>query len=310
MRPWFTPEHGETLAHRIAKRIGQAKRRVRIASPVLSSGPILGTLAEVCSDGKVDVGGVVDDTQVDGVLYQWYLNGNSSWKVPALRRFLEIRQVRRQAVDQVGARHGARLHARQDHGRRRHLVHRQLQPLALGRDECGERPRDPRRRDRRPAGARSWTRFARCTRWSRCRRTRLRRRRHLLFCEADRPPRSRRARTRRRRRLGRQAAAGARPARSSRPRARGTSESTSSPSRRNRIASSRRSAPTTTCTPTSAPASGTAGRSGSRSRSSAARRRSHASRSSTPPNRTRARTRSRRTSRSRAAASRTATGTR
>ena len=30
------------LAHRIAKRIGQAKRRVRIASPVLSSGPILG----------------------------------------------------------------------------------------------------------------------------------------------------------------------------------------------------------------------------------------------------------------------------
>ena len=90
VRPWFTPEHGEPLAHRIAKRIGQAKRRVRIASPVLSSGPILGTLAEVCSDGKVDVGGVVDDTQVDGVLYQWHMNGNSSWKIPALRRFLEV----------------------------------------------------------------------------------------------------------------------------------------------------------------------------------------------------------------------------
>ena len=89
VRPWFTPEHGEALAHRIAKRIGQAKKRVRIASPVLSSGPILGTLAEVCSDGKVDVAGVVDDTQVDGVLYQWRLNGNASWKVPALRRFLE-----------------------------------------------------------------------------------------------------------------------------------------------------------------------------------------------------------------------------
>ena len=89
VRPWFTPEHGEALAHRIAKRIGQAKKRVRIASPVLSSGPILGTLAEVCSDGKVDVAGVVDDTQVDGVLYQWRMNGNASWKVPALRRFLE-----------------------------------------------------------------------------------------------------------------------------------------------------------------------------------------------------------------------------
>jgi phosphatidylserine/phosphatidylglycerophosphate/cardiolipin synthase-like enzyme len=88
VRPWFTPEHGEALAHRIAKRIGQAKQRIRIASPVLSSGPILGTLAEVCSDEKVDVAGVVDDTQVDGVLYQWRLNGNASWKVPALRRFL------------------------------------------------------------------------------------------------------------------------------------------------------------------------------------------------------------------------------
>ncbi len=89
IRPWFTPGHGEELAHRIAKRLGQAKRRIRIASPVLSSGPILGTLAEICSDGKVDVAGVVDDTQVDGVLYQWRLNGNASWKVPALRRFLE-----------------------------------------------------------------------------------------------------------------------------------------------------------------------------------------------------------------------------
>ena len=89
VRPWFTPGHGEDLAHRIAKRIGGAKRRVRIASPVLSSGPILGTLAEVCSDGKVDVAGVVDDTQVDGVLYQWRLNGNASWKVPALRRLLD-----------------------------------------------------------------------------------------------------------------------------------------------------------------------------------------------------------------------------
>src|SRR5829696_5240156 len=82
VRPWFSPEHGEALAHRIAKRLGQARRRIRIASPVLSSGPILGTLAEVCSDGKVDVAGVVDDTQVDGVLEQWRLNGNASWKVP------------------------------------------------------------------------------------------------------------------------------------------------------------------------------------------------------------------------------------
>lgn len=89
IRPWFTPGQGDALAHRIAKRIGQARKRIRIASPVLTSAPILGTLAEVCSDGKVDVAGVIDDTQVDGVLHQWRLNGNASWKVPVLRRMLE-----------------------------------------------------------------------------------------------------------------------------------------------------------------------------------------------------------------------------
>jgi phosphatidylserine/phosphatidylglycerophosphate/cardiolipin synthase-like enzyme len=90
LRPWFSPEHGEALAHRIAKRLSQAKRRIRVASPVLSSGPILGTLAEVASDGKVDIAGIVDDTQMDGVLYQWRLNGNATWKIPALRRFMEL----------------------------------------------------------------------------------------------------------------------------------------------------------------------------------------------------------------------------
>ena len=38
------------------------------------SGRILGTLAEVCPR-NVDLAGVVDDTQVDGVLCQWRMNG-------------------------------------------------------------------------------------------------------------------------------------------------------------------------------------------------------------------------------------------
>ena len=44
VRPWFCPGRGPELSHRIAKRIGAARRRVRIASPVLTAGPILGTL--------------------------------------------------------------------------------------------------------------------------------------------------------------------------------------------------------------------------------------------------------------------------
>jgi phosphatidylserine/phosphatidylglycerophosphate/cardiolipin synthase-like enzyme len=88
MRAWFCPGHGEKLAHRIAKAIGSARRRVRIASPVISSAPILGTLAQVASDGKVDLAGVVDATQIAEVLQQWHENGNAEWKAPLLRTTL------------------------------------------------------------------------------------------------------------------------------------------------------------------------------------------------------------------------------
>ena len=85
MRAWFCPGRGEKVAHRIAKAIGSAHRRVRIASPVISSAPILGTLAQVAADGKVDLAGVVDATQVAEVLAQWHENGNADWKAPLLR---------------------------------------------------------------------------------------------------------------------------------------------------------------------------------------------------------------------------------
>jgi phosphatidylserine/phosphatidylglycerophosphate/cardiolipin synthase-like enzyme len=85
VRAWFCPGRGEQLAHRIAKAIGSARRRVRVASPVLSSAPILATLAQVASDGKVDLAGVVDATQVGEVVRQWHENGNAEWKAPLLR---------------------------------------------------------------------------------------------------------------------------------------------------------------------------------------------------------------------------------
>jgi phosphatidylserine/phosphatidylglycerophosphate/cardiolipin synthase-like enzyme len=88
IRAWFCPGHGEKLAHRIANAIGSAQRRVRIASPVISSAPILGTLAQVASDGKVDLAGVVDATQIAEVLAQWHENGNAEWKAPLLRTSL------------------------------------------------------------------------------------------------------------------------------------------------------------------------------------------------------------------------------
>ena len=88
VRPWFAPGFGEALSHRIAKHIGRARGRIRIASPVLTSGPILGTLVEVVNEGRCDVAGVVDDTQVDEVFHQWETNGVSAWKIPLLQTVL------------------------------------------------------------------------------------------------------------------------------------------------------------------------------------------------------------------------------
>jgi phosphatidylserine/phosphatidylglycerophosphate/cardiolipin synthase-like enzyme len=89
VRAWFCPENGEALSHRVAKQIGKARQRVRIASPVLTSGPILATLVEVVNENRCDVAGVIDDTQVDQVFGQWKTNGVSEWKIPLLRRIIE-----------------------------------------------------------------------------------------------------------------------------------------------------------------------------------------------------------------------------
>jgi phosphatidylserine/phosphatidylglycerophosphate/cardiolipin synthase-like enzyme len=89
VRPWFTPGHGDALSHRVAKHIGRARKRVRIASPVLTAGPILGTLVEVVNERRCTVVGVVDDTQVDDVFRQWSRNGVSAWKIPLLHTIVE-----------------------------------------------------------------------------------------------------------------------------------------------------------------------------------------------------------------------------
>ena len=88
-RAWFTPGHGEELSHRIARAIGRARERTRIASPVITAGPVLGTLAQVAAEARVDLRGVVDRTQMELVVYQWRTNGRSAWKVPILGSVLE-----------------------------------------------------------------------------------------------------------------------------------------------------------------------------------------------------------------------------
>jgi phosphatidylserine/phosphatidylglycerophosphate/cardiolipin synthase-like enzyme len=88
VRPWFSPGRGPELSHRIAKRISTARRRLRIASPVLTAAPILAALNQLLSEGRVDAAGVSDATQVGQVFGQWRSNPNSAWKGPLLARVL------------------------------------------------------------------------------------------------------------------------------------------------------------------------------------------------------------------------------
>jgi phosphatidylserine/phosphatidylglycerophosphate/cardiolipin synthase-like enzyme len=87
VRPWFTPGFADALTHRIAKKIGRAQK-VRICSPVLTSAPVLATLAQRIADGKGDIAGCVDATQVEDVFRQWETQQTVAWKIPLLREVL------------------------------------------------------------------------------------------------------------------------------------------------------------------------------------------------------------------------------
>jgi phosphatidylserine/phosphatidylglycerophosphate/cardiolipin synthase-like enzyme len=89
IRAWFTPGHGEDLSARIAKLIRRSRKRVRICSPVITTGPVLGTLAQVIADRSVDLAGCVDVTQIRQVVHQWRENGNVSWKLPLLLQVMQ-----------------------------------------------------------------------------------------------------------------------------------------------------------------------------------------------------------------------------
>ena len=80
---YFSPGRGPRMAHLIADRLGHAVRRIRLCSPVITAGPILGTLAELAAHPHVDFKGVYDRTQMQEVLGQWRVDPHAGWKAPA-----------------------------------------------------------------------------------------------------------------------------------------------------------------------------------------------------------------------------------
>jgi phosphatidylserine/phosphatidylglycerophosphate/cardiolipin synthase-like enzyme len=88
VRPWFSPGRGRSIARRIATAIARARSRVRIASPVITAGPILATLVEVAAAAKVDLAGVFDATQMDQVRHQWHNDPHAAWKIPLFQTLI------------------------------------------------------------------------------------------------------------------------------------------------------------------------------------------------------------------------------
>jgi phosphatidylserine/phosphatidylglycerophosphate/cardiolipin synthase-like enzyme len=83
VRPYFCPGRSLKLVHAMSRSIASAERRIRVCSPVITSGPILGTLAEACQEGRVDIAGVYDATQMDEVQQQWSGQDGTAWKIAA-----------------------------------------------------------------------------------------------------------------------------------------------------------------------------------------------------------------------------------
>jgi phosphatidylserine/phosphatidylglycerophosphate/cardiolipin synthase-like enzyme len=105
VRPWFTPGRGRALSHRIGERIAAARRRVRIATPLVTAGPILAALNEVIGEGRVDIRGVCDATQTRQVFRQWAQNPRSQWKGPLLVGALEVFSGKQTTPYEAGSTH-------------------------------------------------------------------------------------------------------------------------------------------------------------------------------------------------------------
>ncbi len=86
VRALFAPGRGRSIGHLVARRIAQATTRVRICSPVVTSGPILSTLAEVLDDQRCDTRITVDGPQMHEAVEQWERDGRASWKLPLVER--------------------------------------------------------------------------------------------------------------------------------------------------------------------------------------------------------------------------------
>lgn len=84
----FSPGLGHEIDSEVAKRVHEAKRRVRVCSLLINSGTLISELINLIRRQNVKVDGIYDRTQMEDVYRQWQEVPSNRWKIPALQEIV------------------------------------------------------------------------------------------------------------------------------------------------------------------------------------------------------------------------------
>jgi len=87
-RVMFSPGLGHEIDSEIARRVREAKGRVRICSLLINSGTLISELGNLLQRGTVAVDGIYDRTQMADVYKQWQEVPSNRWKIGALQEIV------------------------------------------------------------------------------------------------------------------------------------------------------------------------------------------------------------------------------
>jgi phosphatidylserine/phosphatidylglycerophosphate/cardiolipin synthase-like enzyme len=84
VRALFSPGRGREISELIGRRITEARTRINICSPVLTSAEVLQALTTRIEAGDLPPGTTItiDGPQMHGAIAQWKQNDRAAWKVP------------------------------------------------------------------------------------------------------------------------------------------------------------------------------------------------------------------------------------
>lgn len=84
----FSPGQGEHINATIARRVSRARHRIIFCSMLINSSKLLAALMDVIENHDLELWGVYDRTQMDGVLHQWQGQPQLQWKIDAVQTLL------------------------------------------------------------------------------------------------------------------------------------------------------------------------------------------------------------------------------